>query len=313
MKTNSTKILALFTFLLLAHTTIAQNSYKIDRNDETYGHLGGAAINLNIDAQNLSDNIEAAVSMNFFGGIYRLDGLQVHLETGSVSVLGSGGNTINIYGFNVDEGKLRYVEGKTSVYYRGDSEDWLKIQYEDVGIEGRGDDELVNFQIWINYKTDHVKFHYGANSTKNPLIKITTGITEVGPEPNNELINSYRLLGLAARFAGVSENTEEVLFEAPHDGFAFTLEPASMVSVTKTDLTDNISIYPNPAKNQIQINVDGTTTLTSATILNALGQKVKTSILNNNSIDVSELKQGIYFIEVTDSKGNAARKKFIKE
>lgn len=312
MKKTSTIILALFTFLLTSQAVIAQDTYKINRSDETYGHLGSAAINLNIDEQNLSDEINAPTSMYFFGGVYRLDNLRVNLETGSLSILGSTGNTLNIYGFKVKEGKLRYVDGKTFVYYRGDSEGWLKVQFEDVGIEGRGDDELLNFQIWINHKTNNIKFHYGKNTTENPLIKMTVGLVEEGPEPNNEMLNSYRLLGLAARFSGVSENTEEVLFDAPHDGFAFTLEPSSMVSVAKTNLAANINIYPNPASSSINITVNDNTTVASTRVLNVMGQEVITT-LTSNSINVADLKAGIYFIEVNDNEGNIARKKFIKQ
>ena len=74
---------------------------------------------------------------------------------------------------------------------------------------------------------------------------------------------------------------------------------------------NNITIYPNPAKNLITIKGDFNG-LENITILNLLGQKVmeKTLISNEEKIDVSSLSNGVYTIYFNNIK---AGRKFIKE
>jgi trimeric autotransporter adhesin len=73
----------------------------------------------------------------------------------------------------------------------------------------------------------------------------------------------------------------------------------------------SLNLYPNPASNQITINVaavmDGTITIT-----NIIGQKVLTQEYHCNSvtIDVADLPKGIYIVKVI---GTAYTAKFVKE
>jgi hypothetical protein len=72
-----------------------------------------------------------------------------------------------------------------------------------------------------------------------------------------------------------------------------------------------VTLYPNPAKNTLRISSE--ITFEKVQITNVIGAIVKAEALNNNSIDISELKPGVYFAKLTDSKGTTATKKFIKE
>jgi trimeric autotransporter adhesin len=73
----------------------------------------------------------------------------------------------------------------------------------------------------------------------------------------------------------------------------------------------SLNLYPNPARNQITINVaavmDGT-----ITIANLVGQKVLTQEYHGNSvtIDVADLPKGLYIVKVI---GTAYTGKFVKE
>ena len=90
----------------------------------------------------------------------------------------------------------------------------------------------------------------------------------------------------------------------------FTLTVVSYLS-TVDFVKNNITIYPNPAKNLITIKGDFNG-LENITILNLLGQKVmeKTLISNEEKIDVSSLSNGVYTIYFNNIK---AGRKFIKE
>ena len=90
----------------------------------------------------------------------------------------------------------------------------------------------------------------------------------------------------------------------------FTLTVVSYLS-TVDFVKNNITIYPNPAKNLITIKGDFNG-LENITILNLLGQKVmeKALISNEEKIDVSSLSNGVYTIYFNNIK---AGRKFIKE
>lgn len=69
-------------------------------------------------------------------------------------------------------------------------------------------------------------------------------------------------------------------------------------------INDIISIYPNPAKDYIQINFDENyTNQKSIIIYDVLGQILKpiNNIGNNTIVDISDLKSGIYFIRVDNN------------
>ena len=74
----------------------------------------------------------------------------------------------------------------------------------------------------------------------------------------------------------------------------------------------NVSLYPNPASNRL--NISAANTIQNAEIYNVLGKKVMSVNINkaNGSIDVSNLSSGIYLIKynVNDKVGTA---KFIKQ
>ncbi|WP_235003990.1 T9SS type A sorting domain-containing protein [Aequorivita lipolytica] len=76
------------------------------------------------------------------------------------------------------------------------------------------------------------------------------------------------------------------------------------------------SIHPNPVKNRLYINATNPTANLKVKILNIEGKLIRTEnleIQDQTSIDVSNLKSGIYFLNIEDETGNVEVKKFIKE
>lgn len=69
------------------------------------------------------------------------------------------------------------------------------------------------------------------------------------------------------------------------------------------DFIEAISIYPNPAKNKLYINISSENTQDNmnVTVFGMLGNVVQKSTLKNspeNSVDISTLSDGVYFIEI---------------
>lgn len=73
--------------------------------------------------------------------------------------------------------------------------------------------------------------------------------------------------------------------------------PLMISSLSLDEQTSEISVHPNPAVNQLTI--DGVTSSNYA-IFNLSGEKVKSGIFQNSTIDLNELPSGGYIIEFTD-------------
>ena len=83
---------------------------------------------------------------------------------------------------------------------------------------------------------------------------------------------------------------------------------AGINNTSKTQ--ESVSIYPNPATDNIFI--QSTDKIKEVKCVNYLGQTVAVKI-KNNSIDVSSLSTGMYFLNITTEKEENITKKFIKE
>ncbi len=87
-----------------------------------------------------------------------------------------------------------------------------------------------------------------------------------------------------------------------------------IASVNQTSLPD-IQIYPNPAKDILILSIPAETTIKSLYITNLLGQKQNikfTPFADIQTINVSALKPGIYFIQIRTASGQAINLKFLK-
>lgn len=72
------------------------------------------------------------------------------------------------------------------------------------------------------------------------------------------------------------------------------------------------SISPNPASYKIQIH-GVTYEINSTLIYSVTGEIVYSAISSSETIDISNLNSGLYFLEVTSSEGNKQTQKFIKK
>lgn len=70
-----------------------------------------------------------------------------------------------------------------------------------------------------------------------------------------------------------------------------------------------VSIYPNPAKNSI--NIQTNQNIEYAVLYNALGKEVRR--FNTNAIDISNLSKGVYMLQIKLLDGSLSAKKIIKQ
>lgn len=84
------------------------------------------------------------------------------------------------------------------------------------------------------------------------------------------------------------------------------------LGIADFDFTTVFTLAPVPAKSSLTLTAKQKTTISSISIYNTLGQLVLVSTNLNDTIDVSALKTGSYFIKIVSDKGTATGK-FIKE
>ena len=93
------------------------------------------------------------------------------------------------------------------------------------------------------------------------------------------------------------------------NGYAKVYDLSGVLSSDKFTQA-NFTIYPNPATDVLNIELQDDATLENVTIYNNLGQKIKT--IKQNTIDVSILAKGLYFVEVTTNQGKASKKVIVE-
>ena len=116
-------------------------------------------------------------------------------------------------------------------------------------------------------------------------------------------IDQVTITGINGQGAGI--NSIQPISGGANTGFATSFNEV------EPEFEGDFMIYPNPAKNILNIklfdNAEGT-----YKIVNLLGQTVKAGKISKDNIDVSQLKIGLYIIEVNDGE-EIMTQKFIKK
>ena len=76
-------------------------------------------------------------------------------------------------------------------------------------------------------------------------------------------------------------------------------------------IDEDFTVYPNPVRSQLQVKIFADATA-QYQIHSILGQVVKVGTLTNKTINVANLKAGIYILQINDG-DEILTKKFIKQ
>ena len=108
-------------------------------------------------------------------------------------------------------------------------------------------------------------------------------------------------------------NTAEIYFDYNFPIVTNTATSTYQVLANQDfDFANEFTLYPNPVKNVLNINAKYGLEIQSLEIYNTIGQLVLVKPNYTQTIDVSNLKTGTYFVKVTTEKGSGSVK-FIKE
>jgi len=89
-----------------------------------------------------------------------------------------------------------------------------------------------------------------------------------------------------------------------------TITNLATLGINEVSLENSFSIYPNPANDFIIIN--NTDWIKSKTIYSITGQLVKKETNQNEKIDISNLQQGVYLLEIETTNNQKVTKKIVK-
>ncbi len=92
--------------------------------------------------------------------------------------------------------------------------------------------------------------------------------------------------------------------------YAYVTDDYEVLSTSENELF-KFSIFPNPVKDKLFLS-SNSLEIHAIQIYSTQGKLIKTAEGNFTEIDVSQLKAGMYFVEINNSEGNKSIQKFIK-
>ena len=95
------------------------------------------------------------------------------------------------------------------------------------------------------------------------------------------------------------------------DPSAFDFATMSTLTVEENELVD-FSMYPNPASDIVQLKSPVGIENTKVEIFDILGKQIKVNLSEENTIDVSKLPSGAYFVSITADDTKVTKKLIIK-
>ncbi|NHM06560.1 T9SS type A sorting domain-containing protein [Flavobacterium sp. CYK-4] len=179
------------------------------------------------------------------------------------------------------------------------------------------------FNDWV-YNQGYPTYNITANNLGNGQARITINQSQSNASVSFfEMPVPVRLTGIGGQFQDYvlnhTSNGQQFIVDVPFTvtGVVFDIRKdiiarnnSATLETSSFELQDVVSIYPNPASEQLNIQTPNSIALKSATIYNALGQKV--GEFTTDIIPLSGFANGLYTLELLTSEGRLY-KKFIKK
>ena len=195
-----------------------------------------------------------------------------------------------------NDGFLDFLNGNTVRYAVPNANNWVKISLQ--GIESNSYGIGARVEIYGTWGKQIREIHSGDGfkymSSLNAHFGIgtATAITQVIVRWPSGTIDTINNPVINTRIHVVENST--TLDNEIFDKSAFT-------------------IYPNPAKNILNITSDVFSVMKDVQVYDLSGKLIVTTFIVNDSISIESLSSGAYILIVKDSNGKKYTKKFLKE
>lgn len=174
------------------------------------------------------------------------------------------------------------------------SKTWTDLTYN----EGVG--------VWIDFNRNGT--FEASEMVMNSPASSTTPVTATFTVPSTAVLNKTLKMRVAMRYNAIPAACTSFTYGEVED---YNVIIANVLGVNDlVSSTNNIQIYPNPASDVL--NVTNVSDIAKFEIHNAVGQLVKSGIINGKQVRVAELVKGTYVITIKD-KYISENIKFIKK
>jgi Flp pilus assembly pilin Flp len=228
--------------------------------------------------------------------------------------LSADGNTVAI-GAPLNDGVNGADSGHVRIYhYSGGN--WSQIGED---IDGAGDDNRCGLRTAISDDGSIVAvtgpFYEGSSGFQSGHIRIFKNVggawiqrgTDIeGVEEGDRFPFDVSLSADGSIVTGSARPNDD---NGTNSGQVRVFDLSSVLGIDDNSLL-NFSVYPSPTIGILNINSE--TTITQIEIYNLLGQLVK-SFTDQNTINISSVDQGVYFVKVMDENGNVGSQKVVKK
>ncbi len=150
--------------------------------------------------------------------------------------------------------------------------------------------------------------HQGTNDMM--AINFNGTDNDCGIQIHNSFENSYFGFMQSGFWYYISQDSDGLTLSLGHPFMGYAIFKDYPLSTSDFTL-NNIAIYPNPVSDKLYISSENIA-IESISIYSLTGKKVADETNKTNSIDVSTLSKGMYFIEISSASGKSI-KKFIKK
>lgn len=169
-----------------------------------------------------------------------------------------------------------------------------------IGVQGQGGSATISTQGGTLQMEAHVLPTYADDDTYTWSVTNGTGSAS---------INTAGLLTAATNgTVTVTATTNDA--SGVTGSTVITISNQSSVGINEKTNISSLSIYPNPVNSQLTINSNAK--IETIEIIDIMGKTIKTITSSSNTIDVSHLTRGVYFLQMQTAKGLVSTK-FIKE
>lgn len=200
----------------------------------------------------------------------------------------------------------------------GDSSSMLGIGFGPNGMESGADGFIYNSSASRDYIFNGV----GVAPTADPSQDWTVTSNTVSGGTRT-IIATRSLTGGSGDFAISNDNSSIQIFYARRAGNLAVGNHSTLrdyATLTRTSVlatgevaaeSKNIILYPNPAKETVSFK--NAEKIKSVDIFESTGRKIRTVKMDGKEINISDLKSGNYYFEMTLKDGSTAFEKLIKE
>jgi hypothetical protein len=197
--------------------------------------------------------------------------------------------------------------------------------YYTVRFQNVGTASAINVTIdnALDVRLDKTTFEMLHSSHTNTVVRVFDNLTwqfdninladSTNDEPNSHGYVHYKIKPLAGYSIGdIVPNTASIVFDfnSPIVTNTFNSTFIENALSTQDNVLQNVAVYPNPTSDFVM--VTSQSSIAQIEVYSYVGHLVKKN-KNQDRIDISSLKTGLYFIKIKDINGNFATEKVLKK